>query len=133
MLRIQALPHKRYHRVINDKKTAVRAIEIAKAAVFLFVTSFQLFQIFFQRPAAVAHDGAVGQPYIADMPGFRDKAGDLLLVFLLADDKTIIPAVGGEPQCLLRALEGGPRHGDIKGQTGMVFAGARIGHGETCG
>lgn len=56
----------------------------------------------------------MGEADVADVPVLGEVAGEFLLVGLVAYDEAVVPAIGGEPDLLGRALEYGVGDGDIK-------------------
>ena len=85
---------------------------------------FHVVQIFLQAPVVPGHDGCRLQPHIADVPGFGDEAGDLLLLCGVADDEAVLVAVLVQPLLLLRPGEADAGHGDVEGEAGLVLAGS---------
>ena len=66
---------------------------------------------------------------VADMPFLGGEAGDIGFILLVADDETVIPAVGMEPFALLRSLKtGSSLRSDVKGETEMMLAAAGLRH-----
>ena len=58
------------------------------------------------------------------MPALSEEAGLALLLLREADDKAVFVAVLVQPFLLRRAGKGYVRYGDIKGEAGLVLAGA---------
>ena len=82
-------------------------------------------KVFLEAEVAVPHGDGMFNADVADMPFLGGEAGDIGFILLVADDETVIPAVGMEPFALLRSLKtGSSLRSDVRGETEMVLAAA---------